>query len=733
MGKYKLETSIQFPFFKINELVSYTEVKKPSGIAYMLLVLLSQSRDQSMKISSLLENYGIPRSLHHLFSDVISNLIQNGFLEMSSGLQFRMGDFNDYELKDIEFTSKGKKVFAEKSIPTGVTKEAKIPVFFNIALNKLSLSMDSSQEPKPLMDSPITPEFMERFRCEKDIEGFLNLNKGTRIPIYENGKVTKTELIKKEEIITSIESLDQENWVGKYDCTITLDGDDCALNFDNKALLDFVIQNYTNGMINRLIAIKSKFKFSSAFAESLKMSKFGNKNIVGVLIPKDLELLKKQKWDLFLTRGNYLPGNCSIVITNDDCLDKLNNSYEFIAVDQSGNKFGYVPGIFDFESKELKAISIPLVLKIKLNDDELKTSLVPYILSLGEYSEENFRKLVSVTSVSKDYENAFRIMQGYLSDDVERNIVLLNEMKTTALLNQNILTKYKDLLKQNFMRYLSLMNEDNMETVLKLSNSIPRFLGLYEKDVLPKAFGYIGNVKDKVKTYEVFVDKGYDKKLVLLYANPIEDIINGTEAHEESLVEFSNFVKKLSYLKKLSGIERLDDYSIDMEGIDKLEFQKTYRTAASLLDKVNVFRGQNESRFKEYDSFMKLFCGINDEFNMTDSALSNPKAVKEETILKKIDSGEYQFVFVNLSAKLETILKEKYTLTGKLSEMLSKARAKGLISKSVVNDLHDFREARNSCVHAVENAIKFESDDLRRWCEEIFQLGGEKDEPSSNR
>ena len=130
---------------------------------------------------------------------------------------------------------------------------------------------------------------------------------------------------------------------------------------------------------------------------------------------------------------------------------------------------------------------------------------------------------------------------------------------------------------------------------------------------------------------------------------------------------------------------------------------------------------------------MKLFCGINDEFNMTDSALSNPKAVKEETILKKIDSGEYQFVFVNLSAKLETILKEKYTLTGKLSEMLSKARAKGLISKSVVNDLHDFREARNSCVHAVENAIKFESDDLRRWCEEIFQLGGEKDEPSSNR
>ena len=252
MGKYKLETSIQFPFFKISELVSYTEVKKPSGIAYMLLVLLSESHDKAIKISSLLENFGIPKSLHHLFSEVINNLLQDGFLQMAPGLVFRKDDFNDYELKDIEFTSKGKKIFAEKSIPTGVTKEAKIPVFFNVALNKLSLSMDSSQEPKPLMDSPITPEFMSKFRCEKDVEGFLNLNKGTRIPIYENGKVAKTEIIKKEEIITGIEPIVQENWVGKYDCIITLDGDNCSFDFGNRALLDFVTENYTNAMVSSI-------------------------------------------------------------------------------------------------------------------------------------------------------------------------------------------------------------------------------------------------------------------------------------------------------------------------------------------------------------------------------------------------------------------------------------------------------------------------------------------------
>ena len=45
MDKFKLETSIQFPFFKMNELVTYSEVKKPSGVAYILLVLINESKD----------------------------------------------------------------------------------------------------------------------------------------------------------------------------------------------------------------------------------------------------------------------------------------------------------------------------------------------------------------------------------------------------------------------------------------------------------------------------------------------------------------------------------------------------------------------------------------------------------------------------------------------------------------------------------------------------------------
>ena len=129
---------------------------------------------------------------------------------------------------------------------------------------------------------------------------------------------------------------------------------------------------------------------------------------------------------------------------------------------------------------------------------------------------------------------------------------------------------------------------------------------------------------------------------------------------------------------------------------------------------------------KDFDGFMTLFGTINDDFNILDAALSNPNNIKPELVEKKITSGDYQFVFVNLSAKLEIILKNKYKLDGKLSDMLSEARRSGVIERNIATDLHDFRENRNSYIHPEDRSANFKADDLRRWSKEIFELGEEK-------
>ena len=109
MDKFKLETSIQFPFFKMNELVTYSEVKKPSGVAYILLVLINESKDRTVGLSNKLENFGVPKNLQYIFADELEKLISQDILNCDG---FYKSEFETYSIGYFRFTEKGKKIFA---------------------------------------------------------------------------------------------------------------------------------------------------------------------------------------------------------------------------------------------------------------------------------------------------------------------------------------------------------------------------------------------------------------------------------------------------------------------------------------------------------------------------------------------------------------------------------------------------------------------------------------------
>ena len=705
MDKFKLETSIQFPFFKINELVTYSEVKKPSGVAYILLVLISESKNKNDRLSKVLENFGIPKSLHYIFADNVQYLMNQGIIEE---FNFYKSEFDHYLIGSFSFTSKGKKIFAEESIPTGVNKELKIPVFYNIAINELALKMDADLDPKPLMDCAITPEFMNRFKCEKNAENFLNLQKGKGI------------IIKKEEIITSVEQLEQENWIGKYDCEMNINGDDIEIRFDESLLQKFFDANYNQEMVNLAISYKNKFKFKSSFKDNLKLSNYGFDRIAGIIIPKEIDDVLKQKSQLLLTKGNYKTSN-GYMITSTDSIAKYDDSIEFIQVDMHDSIYAFIPGNFNFNNDLFGTITIPLAAKIKLSDEEFKKVIKPYVSSLSTYSEDNFKELVKITNITEDFELAKEIIERYVNKDAESNIVLLNEMKPFAVSNAGISTIYRDLLEKNYNNYIDNITEDNLETALKITASVPKFLNISNNEVLSKIFKNV-KVKNERKIYETLVGKGFDKSLVVLYVNPVNEILKSRNSEEKSLIDLINYDDALEEIKQITNINDYKSYLYDEEKINHNEFKANYNKAFNLQKNISVFRNGNEALFANYDGFMKLFSTINDDINMVEAALKNPNNLKLELIEKKISSGEYQFVFVNLSAKLETILKNKYKLEGKLSDMLNDARSNGTIDKKIVGDLHDFRDNRNANVHPEDRTSNYDANDLRRWAKEIFNL-----------
>ena len=705
MDKFKLETSIQFPFFKMNELVTYSEVKKPSGVAYILLVLISESKNKNDRLSKVLENFGIPKSLHYIFADNVQYLMEQGILEE---FNFYKTEFDNYLIGSFQFTSKGKKIFAEESIPTGINKELKVPVFYNIAMNELLLMMDNDLDPKPLMDCAITPEFMDRFKNEKNVENFLNLQKGKGISV------------KKEEIITNVEQLDQENWIGKYDCDMNINGDDIEIKFDELLLQKFFDANYNQDMVNLAISYKNKFKFKSSFKDNLKLSNYGFDRIAGIIIPKEIDDVLKQKNQLLLTKGNYKTSN-GYMITSSESIAKYDDTIEFIQVDMHDSVYAYIPGNFNFNNNLFGIITIPLALKIKLTEEELKNVIKPYVVSLSIYSEDNFKELVKVTNITDDLKLAKEIIEGYVNKDAESNIVLLNEMKPYAISNSGISNIYRELLEKNYSNYMDNLTEDNLDTALKITASIPKFLNIPNKDVLSRIFKNI-KAKNELETYETLVSKGFDKSLVVLYVNPVIEALKIRNSEEKSVIDLINYDDALSEMKRITSINDYKSYLYDEEKINHNDFKTNYNKAFNLQKNIAVFRSGNEGLFANYDGLMNLFSTINDDINLVEAALKNPNNLKPELIEKKIASGEYQFVFVNLSAKLETILKNKYKLDGKLSDMLNDARSNGIIDKKIISDLHDFRDNRNAYVHPEDRTSNYNADDLRRWAKEIFDL-----------
>ena len=717
MDKFKLETSIQFPFFKMNELVTYSEVKKPSGVAYILLVLINESKDRTVGLSNLLENFGVPKNLQYIFADELEKLISQDILNCDG---FYKNEFETYSIGYFRFTEKGKKIFAEESIPTGVNKESKIAVFYNIAKNELSLSIDADLEPKPLMDCALTPEFVSSFKCNKDVEAFLNLNKAKR-----------GVDIKKEEIITKVETIGEyENWTAKYDCDMEIKGTAVSINFNDDVLQKFAETYYNNETFTASVAYKNKFKFKSEYAPHISFDLFDSEKINGLLIPKDIDDVLKQKNKLLFTKGNY-NSNSGLVYSDKHSMETLSKYIEFIQVDLHDSIYGYIPGTFDFSSDRFGTITLPLVLKLKIENEELRRLAKEFLSDKTDYTDENFKTLVRLTDVSKDYDLAYSIMNGYMKDNCETNIVCLNEMKSAAITNPNILAKHKELTKSNYINYLNNVSESNIETALKITQSVPKYIGISQDDSLKLIFSGEKEFSKKVKTFEILLNSGFSKEAVILYINPVPELLENREADNKMLLDLLNLDERINSLKSITNIRDYKNYSFEEENLNAQSFKSEYSTAHSLLKNVSFFKTSNVQLFAEYEGFMSVFGLINDHINMVEDALKNPKNIKRELIEKKIVSGDYQFVFVNLAAKLEMLLKNKYNLDGKLSDMLSEARRSGIIDKKIISDLHDFRENRNAFVHPEDRTANFTPDDLRRWSDEIFDL--EEDEKWVNK
>ncbi len=718
MVNQKIETSFQFPYFKYVTDVSYLEVKKPTGVEYLLLVLIDSSKTKDDYLANVLLNFDIPKTLHVIFHNAIRELYNNKIITISTELCLLSTYFDKIRIKDLSFTSDGKKVFATEAIPTGITKEVKLDIYYDIAKNELAFNIDKDKEPKPLMNSVISPEMLTNFVCKKDIEDFLNLNKGKTIPLHDNARTKENVIIKQEEVINKVETIDSTFWVAKYDSTINITDDTLTIEFDEEILNKFFNNFYNSNMINGAIAFKNKFKFIKTYSKNLKLSSYGN-IIDSIMLPKELANILKSKGKLFITKGNYVSDRI-LNITYDLGLNNFDNNLEFIIVDQADNIYGYVPGEFVFNCNNMGDINIPLLLKLKLTNEDLKNILNPFINSLNTYSDDNIKTLIEVTSVSKDYDLAKSIINNYVSSDLQTNILLLNQMRSLVIKDKTISVIYKEILEINYNNYLATITEDNLDTILNISKYIPDQLKLSRIDVLNKIFTNLKTVNNSVYIYQTLIKYGFNKENIVDFVNPIVADLNSYSDLDKSLLDYLNFNNKLAELKTLTNVSNVSNYHIDDKTLNKPKFQELYNKLAELYKNIKFFAKGNDTKFNEYNTYMEIFKQENDYLNLLKN--TNASKVNKDVLLKKIDNGDYQYVLINLASKLESILQNNYNLAGSLADMLNEARNTSVINKDIISDLHLLRENRNALAHPNDRTANYNADDLRKWVDEVFNL-----------
>ena len=185
-----------------------------------------------------------------------------------------------------------------------------------------------------------------------------------------------------------------------------------STSFNDDVLQKFAENHYNNEIFTSSVEYKNKFKFKSEYSPHISFNLFESEKINGLLIPKDIDDVLKQKNKLLFTKGNY-NSNSGLVYSDKRSMESLNKYIEFIQVDLHDSIYGYIPGTFDFSSDKFGTITLPLVLKLKIENEELRSLAKEFLSDKLSYSDENFKTLVRLTDISKDYELAYSIMNGY--------------------------------------------------------------------------------------------------------------------------------------------------------------------------------------------------------------------------------------------------------------------------------------------------------------------------------
>lgn len=727
----QIKTSCPFPLLLYKTSVKYNEVRKASGIAYILLDLIQKTATSSEKMGEVLLKFGIPKELHYIFGKEIANLIGTEILQSVYPATHFLNPnyFSEIMVKDISLTAKGRKMFTEGAIPTGAEKTKTKDIYFSPVTRKFDV--ESKVAYMPLAACYLGEEFLDK--VDIDISGLED---------YINANTTKIGL-KAEERMVSYETEEPKKLhVRKEDgMTIVIRPSGVEFSFGTSDETAFFYKYYSSALMTEGLLMKNNYKFVNALKEIVSVPTVSITELdkaVNVHLPSDVQKQATRPCKVFLNKGRLGVERSDNVIKIDDktsgiFLDWIDENAEFALVDNSAIHY-----------YNALNVSMPCV---KFGDTFEMQLLVESVASAEQYSElvkaifevvknrpfdsESGRTVLFVVDGLKDTDLFGEYVEAKLSalKTADDKIELL--MKMNAIFNKNAEWKayFETFAKDMFEASVEEIRLDNMIYKTTVLSPIKEALGMTEIDYITNFTKHITKDEDRDLVYQALETAGFETNVILGVVNVIEKymqsvIIGQNILSETSLAsKFQNVRINLWKLNDMLGIESVSEYTLkDDYNVD--EFFNAYSTLQTSYKGIEKYKQYAAKEYAQVKQFMDIYEPIHDILSIERTASSHPDRITKKYINDYLAHGKYKEAICDLVVKLQYDLRELLSMGDEASahDLIEEARSQKMIDGKQASNLHKLRMCRNGFQHPERTQIPFDKATIESWCEDVFSL-----------
>ena len=731
----QLKTSCPFPLLIYRTNIKYNEVRKASGVSYILLELIEKSKGSKEKISEVLLKFGIPTDLHYIFGRELAGLLGT---EIISSV-YRAEHFNNpkyfsqIQVGEVALTDKGKKMFKEGAIPTGAEKTKVKDIYFDPVKRKLDITF--SQPYADILTTCLDEDFMAS--VDIDISG---------IGDYINANPTKMGL-KAEERIVSFET-EEPQWKGTRrdeNLTISIRESGVEFLFETSDENVFFVKYYTSKIMKEVMLLKTKYKFydSEKNPVSVPTVRFEDLRAANLYIPDDIQKQAARPCKIYISRNSFGYERADNAIKTDEAtskllLDAVDKNAEFALLDNSGCRYYRALNVAIPCEQLDDVFEMQLLVESQLDADKF-AEMVNGIFDLyvsKPFNSESGKVVLFAVDVLHTPTLFEKYATAKLNEvkSVDEKIGVLLKLNEAFQKSADWKPFFGRLANELYAESVKEIRLDNMIYKNTVLSPLARAMGMSKTDYITSFSHDIRSGEDPTLVYQALDAAGFSTEEILGVANVIEFYMQAVLENEnistdnDLAAKFNTVKVNLWKLCEMLGVENSSDYTLkDDYNVD--EFFGAYATYKSACGVVEKYREYAVKEYGELKRYTEIFEPIHDLLSIERTAASHPDKITEKYIDEQISRGKYKDAVCDLLVKLQydlrKLLKDSEG-TMSASDLIIAAQHGGLIDRKQADALHKLRICRNGLQHPSSKQTEFDKNAILEWREAVFSTNGGK-------